>query len=517
MEEKSRTEYSAINTTVALISRIIAILMGFVTRVVFTHVLNENYVGINGLFTDILNVLSLTELGVGTAITYALYVPIAQKDRKKQQQLMRMYQNFYRATALCVMVVGFALIPFMDVLMKNRPDVDHLILIYLLYLSNSVLSYLLVYKRTLIDAHQMNYIVLVYQTIFLLIQDVCQIIVLLVTRNFILFLSIYIICTVLSNIAISWKADKLFPYLKEPCHDKMGREEKKSIYKNIRAMMMHKLGNVIVNNTDNLLISSFIGVVSVGIYSNYYLVIGSVRQVLDQIFQGITASVGNLGATEDSDAIKNVFDIAFFIGQWLYGFAAICLFELLNPFIEIAFGKNYLFSKEIVLILCINFYINGTRKAALTFRDSMGLFWFDRYKAIVEAVLNLVISLVLVSKFGTFGVFAGTFFSTMLTSVWVEPYVLYRHRLNRSPYRFYLQYFIYALGIGAAWLITDVICGMVQGNVMVQLVVRLGICVVIPNVLLLLFYFRKQEFQKVIRIAKRIIKNRRPVHGTTVE
>ena len=198
MGEKSRTEYSAINTTVALISRIIAILMGFVTRVVFTHVLNENYVGINGLFTDILNVLSLTELGVGTAITYALYRPIAQKDIKQQQQLMRMYQNFYRATALCVTVVGLALIPFMDVLMKNRPDVDHLILIYLLYLANSVLSYLLVYKRTLIDAHQMNYIVLVYQTIFLLIQDVCQIIVLLVTRNFILFLSIYIICTVLS-------------------------------------------------------------------------------------------------------------------------------------------------------------------------------------------------------------------------------------------------------------------------------------------------------------------------------
>lgn len=517
MGKKSRTEYSAINTTVALISRIIAILMGFVTRVVFTHVLNENYVGINGLFTDILNVLSLTELGVGTAITYALYLPIAQKDTKKQQQLMWMYQNFYRATALCVTVVGLALIPFMDVLMKNRPDVDHLILIYLLYLSNSVLSYLLVYKRTLIDAHQMNYIVLVYQTIFLLIQDVCQIIVLLVTRNFILFLSIYIICTVLSNIAISWKADKLFPYLKEPCHEKMGREEKKSIYRNIRAMMMHKIGNVIVNNTDNLLISSFVGVVSVGIYSNYYLVIGSVRQVLDQIFQGITASVGNLGATEDSDAIKNVFDIAFFIGQWLYGFAAICLFELLNPFVEIAFGKNYLFTKEIVLILCINFFINGTRKAALTFRDSMGLFWFDRYKAIVEAILNLVISLVLVSRFGTFGVFAGTFFSTMLTSVWVEPYVLYRHRLNRSPYRFYLQYSIYTLGIGVAWLITDVVCGMVQGNVIVQLVVRLGICVVIPNVLLLLFYFRKQEFQKVIRIAKRIIKNRRPVHGTTVE
>ena len=156
METKSRTEYSAMNTTVAVISRMTAILMGFVTRVIFTHTLSENYVGINGLFTDILNVLSLTELGAGTAITYALYRPIAEGNIKKQQQLMKLYQTFYRGTAVCVGVLGLALIPFMDVLMKNRPEVEHLTFIYLLYLANSVLSYLLVYQRTLIEAHQMN-------------------------------------------------------------------------------------------------------------------------------------------------------------------------------------------------------------------------------------------------------------------------------------------------------------------------------------------------------------------------
>ena len=135
-------------------------------------------------------------------------------------------------------------------------------------------------------------------------------------------------------------------------------------------MLMHKLGNVVVNNTDNLLISSFVGVISVGIYSNYFLLIGSVRQVLDQIFQGITASVGNLGATEDEGRVKSIFETAFFIGNWLYGAAAICLYELLNPFVELAFGKQYLFDMPVVLILCINFYINGTRKAVLTFRGT---------------------------------------------------------------------------------------------------------------------------------------------------
>lgn len=513
MKAKSRTEYSAINTTVAVISRMVAILMGFATRVVFTHTLSESYVGINGLFTDILNVLSLSELGVGTAITYALYRPIAQRDVKRQQILMRMYRTFYRGTAICVAVAGMALIPFMDVLMKNRPEVDHLLLIYLLYLANSVLSYLLVYKKTLIEAYQMNYLVLLYQTAFLVIQDIGQIIVLVTTHNFILFLVLFIVCTLMNNFLISRKADRLFPYLKEPCDEKLPKEETRDLFRNIKAMLMHKLGNVVVNNTDNLIISSFVGVISVGIYSNYFLLIGSVRQIIDQVFQGITASVGNLGATEKSDRIRDVFELSFFIGQWLYGFAAICLYELLNPFVEIAFGSKYLFTKDIVLILCVNFFINGTRKAVLTFRDSMGLFWFDRYKAIVEAVLNLVISIVLVMTMGTLGVFLGTLASTLLTSVWVEPYVLYRHRLQRSPATFFLQYVFYVSIVGIVWFLTDRICTLVQGGVWSILLLRLFICLIVPNILLLLVYCRKKEFCRLKNRALNILQRRESTHA----
>ena len=179
MENKSRTEYSAMNTTVAIVSRMAAILMGFATRVVFTRILGESYVGINGLFTVILNMFSLTELGVGTAITYALYGPIAQKDIRKQQILMRMYRTFYHVMAVCVAAIGLLVIPFMNILMKNRPKIDHLVLIYLLYLANTVLSYLFVYKQILIEAHQRNYIVLLYQTFFFVIQDIGQIVILI--------------------------------------------------------------------------------------------------------------------------------------------------------------------------------------------------------------------------------------------------------------------------------------------------------------------------------------------------
>lgn len=503
MKSKSRTEYSTINMTVALVSRMIAILMGFVTRVIFTRTLSESYVGINGLFTDILNVLSMTELGAGTAITYALYRPIAEKDTKRQQALMHMFRNFYRVTALCVAVLGVSLIPFMDVIMKNQPDVDHLIFIYLLYLANSVFSYLLVYKRTMIEAHQMNYLVLLYQTGFLVLQDIIQIIILLTTGNFIAYLLIYIAGTLLSNICISRKANRLFPYINEKKREELPQEERRAIFRNIRAMLMHKLGNVVVNNTDNLLISAFVGVISVGVYSNYFLLIGSVRQILDQVFQGITASVGNLGATEEKKHVKRVFLTAFFVGQWLYGVAAICLYELLNPFVELSFGERYLFSEQIVLILCINFFINGTRKAVLTFRDSLGLFWFDRYKAIIEALLNFGISIVLVRNFGTIGVFMGTFISTMLTSVWVEPYVLYHCHLEMSSVTFFLRYAWNVILMGAIWAVTHLLCRTFEGGLFLTLAMRLLICAVVPNLLLFLFYGRTAEFQTIKRMIRR--------------
>ena len=240
------------------------------------------------------------------------------------------------------------------------------------------------------------------------------------------------------------------------------------------------------------------------IYSNYYLLIGSVRQVLDQVFAGITASVGNLGATEDQGKIREIFETAFFIGQWLYGFAAICLYELLNPFVELAFGRQYLFERSVVMILCINFFINGTRKAVLTFRDSMGLFWFDRYKALAEAALNLVLSILLVRQYQTLGVFIGTFLSTILTSVWVEPFVLYRRRLHLPVHRFYLRYLLYAVCVGAVWIVTDLVCGLAEGSPLTVLLIRLPLCVVLPNLLFFMAYGRTKEWKRVLERLRRI-------------
>lgn len=494
IKEKSRTEYSAQNTMAAMVSKVAAILLGFVTRVIFTHTLNETYVGINGLFTVVLNLLSLQELGVGLAITYTLYKPVAEGDIEKQKSLMQYYCKFYRVMAAAVTAIGLLIIPFMDILVSEENRIAHLIPIYLMYLASTVLSYLFVYKRTLLEAHQLTYVGAIYRSVFLVVQNILQSAVLLLTGNFILFLVIYILSVLIGNLCISHEADKRYPYLREKDIQPLDKTEKKQIFQNIKAMLMHKAGNVAVNNTANLLLSAMAGVISVGCYSNYYLIIGSVRQVLDETFQALTASVGNLGATEDTGRVTKIFKCTFFAVQWAYGLAAICLYELLNPFVEISFGRNYLFAMPVVLILCVNFYVTGMRRAVLVFRDSFGLFLNDRYKAVAEVLINLAASIILGYYFGAAGIFLGTLISTVCTSLWIEPYTFYKHQLHQSVLSYFAKYGLYAGVTTGVWLLTDFVCRMITGSPWAVLFGRAAVCVVIPNVIWLLLYGRTAEF-----------------------
>lgn len=507
MAEKSRTEYSARNAAVAICSRILAILGGFISRIVFTHALSQEYVGINGLFNDILNVLALSELGVGTAITFALYKPIAEGDVERQKSLMRLYRNFYRGIALIVLSLGLILVPFLDYLFREQPQVRYLPLIYLLYLANSVLSYAFVYKRTLIDAHQLNYISVLYQTASWFVQSVLQIAILLFTKNFILYVFVAIVCTVIHNLCVSAKSNKLYPYLRDREVIRLPEEEQKEIFRNIKAMFMHKISTVIVNNTDNLLLSILSGLQSVSCYTNYFLIIGSVRQLLNQMFGGITASVGNLGVKSEPVRIKRIFEAAFFLGQWVFGMATVCLYEVLNPFVELCFGKQYVFPAQITMVLCLNFYLTGMRQATLVFRDSLGVFWYDRYKSLIEAAINLVVSLILGRNLGTIGVFIGTTVSIVTTSLWVEPYMLYKHKLNCSVKAYFWRYALYGTVTLALWICADLLCRRITGTLFETCALRLVCCFGITNLVYLILYHRTKEFRLLKAKALGIIKN----------
>ena len=239
--------------------------------------------------------------------------------------------------------------------------------------------------------------------------------------------------------------------VKKKADEPVENETKKSIIKNIKAMFMHQFGNVVVNNTDNLLISFFVGIVEVGCYSNYYLVIGSIKQILNEAVDGISASVGNLGVTSDTEHIKKVYKAALLFNHWVFGLCSVCVFELISPFVELSFGKQFVFHYSIVFILCLNFYIQGIEKASNIFHNSLGLFWFDRYKSIIEALLNLAISIVLAPRLGVFGIFLGTTISTVLTTLWVEPYVIYKYQFKENVVRHLLLMGVYILQTALVW------------------------------------------------------------------
>ncbi len=478
-----------------MIGRIAALLMGYVARVVFTHTLSVDYVGVNGLFLDILNMLSLTELGVGTAITYALYRPIADENVEKQKALINLYKIIYRIVAVAVLVLGLALLPFMGYIIKNPPEVEHLTLIYLMYVANSVISYLLIYRKTLLDAAQLSYIGVLCQTGTWIAQIIIQIVILLTTHNFILYLSIMLAGTLISNLLISFNASKRFPFLREKNIIPLDKGEKRAIASDVGAMMIHKLGDVAVNNTDNILLSSIIGIIATGMYSNYFLIIESIKGVLLQIFQGITASVGNLGVKAPKERVHKIYYCSFFIGQWVYGFASICLFELLDVFVGVSFGEQYVFDRNITLMLCINFYLAGMRQSTLTFRESLGLFKYDKLKSVFAAVINLVASIILGKMYGTFGIFLGTAVSTLLTAFWVEPYVLHHRFLKMSAAKYFLKYFVYASITAALWFGSDHICSLIEGSPVRVLLIRLLIVTGLVNGVYLVIYCWTREFK----------------------
>lgn len=491
-----RTSNSIKNIIFGIGGQIFTTLISFISRTIFIYILGADYLGVNGLFSNILSMLSLAELGVGSAIIYNMYKPIADKDTEKIKSLMNLYKKAYMYIGIFIAVVGVIITPFLDVIIKDTPNIPNLTLIYLMFLANSVVSYFYIYKSSMITADQKNYIIVLKQQKFTLIQTILQTIILIISKNYILYLSIQIICTFSLNLSISKKANEIYPFLKEKKIEELSSNDKKTIFKHVTAMMSHKVGGVVVNGTDNILISSFVGVFWVGLYSNYVLIINMVNRFVGQVFTAITASVGNLNAEESKEKSYDVFKKIFFANFWLYGFCSTCLLCLLNPFINIWIGKKFLLSNIVVLIIIINFYLMGMRQTTAIFNSTLGLFWNDRYKPWFEALINIVASIVLLRKFGLVGVFLGTFISTISTSLWVEPYILFKHGFNKKLYKYFYKYLIYTLITIFSCIITNYLCSLVKINYLfINFIIKFFICLIVPNVIFVLFTFRMSEFK----------------------
>lgn len=435
-----RTRYSIINMLFNIGGQFLTMLLSFINRMVFIRCLSAEYLGVNGLFTDVLSILNFAELGIGTAMVFSMYEPAARDDEQKLARLMNLYKWMYRAVAVSVLLFGLVLLPFLPYLIKGGEGIEHITLIYMIYVLGSASSYLLSYKNSIYQAYQKGYICAGWSMACECIKTVSQITVLLLTRNFILYLAVQQAIQFLPNIMVSRMVDKEFPYLKE-CHELPEREERNGILKNIGAMSMHKLATVIVRNTDSLLMSSFIGLATVGLYSNYRLVLNALNNLLNKFATAFSGSVGNFAVMENSDRLYKIYkemDFMFFVmSAYLTG----GLMMLFNPLIELLFGREYCFPMTTVAIIVTEFYISRMRQTNLLFREVMGLFWNDRYKAVAESIINLVASLVLVRQYGVTGIIWGTIISTLCTCAWVEPYIFLKYGVQDAWQKKLRDYF----------------------------------------------------------------------------
>ena len=498
--EKTRTQKSMTNIIFSLGSQGVELILKVVGRTIFIRYLAIEYLGVNGLFGEILTVLSLAELGIGSALGYALYKPLREDNKNRIAALMDLYRKAYTIIGISVAVIGALLIPFLDYIVKDPGKVSgELKYIYLFYLFNTSITYFYSYKGSLLTADQKNYMVQTIREVSNITRTALQIVVLVIWKNFYLYLAVESLCIFANNYFVSKFVDKKYRYLKTlRGKEKLDKASIKQIIKNIKALFLTKISTILVNSTDNTIISSICGIVVTGLYSNYVMFTTLINTVLSQLFSALYPSIGNLNAEGDKEHSHLVFNGMTLIGFWAYSLAAIGVFVMINDLLTVWIGKSFLLSSAIVVIISINVYMRGFHNGIWLFKDSFGLFVYGQYMTLATALLNIGFSILLGLKWGIFGILLATAVSRLLTNIWYDPWMLFKHGFNRSVIPFYFEsvgYFVLLIAVG---LITYKVAGLVTVTGWISLFKKFLITLALPNVIYLLLFFKTKRFGYVL-------------------
>lgn len=505
----SRVENSKKNMLFSLMSTIFTMILTFVNRTIFIHTLGLNYLGLNGLFTNVLSFLSIAELGIGTAISYSLYKPLAIKNDIKIASYLNLFRISYKIIGVVITIIGLCLIPFLNIFVNLDSSVSiNYTTIYLLFLANTVLPYFFFgYKSSLLYADQKAYIVSKVDLVCNTVMIIIQFLVLLIFKNYYIYLIIGILTVTIKNYILSYKVNNLYPVVKNSKLIKLTKEEKRNLGKNVFSLSLTKISGVIYGSTDNIIISTFINTITVGLYSNYTMIINMIKSLISSVFNALTASVGNLNAEDNKEYLYVVFNRLNFINFWLYGFLFICINNLINVFIIVWVGETAVFSPRVVLLISLMFLIPGLNNVINIYKDACGLYWQTKYRALATAVVNLVVSLVLVQYIGIEGVFIGTIIAYLTTIYVKDPFVVYKECFKRSIGSYYRQ----LIGRIIFLLVLNWICGTIVKLLSRYLVgiflflVAGVILTIIINIIFIMIYYKTSEFKYFFELVKKII------------
>ena len=436
-KSNSRTENSIINMFFGFAYQFITLILSFVSRTVFLQVLSVDYLGINGLFTDILQMLSLADLGFNTAMTYSFYKPFAEGNKAKIASLVKFYKQVYRVIAISVASIGLMLTPFIEYIVNAEQEIPLLQVYYLFSLAGVVVSYLYVYKTTLLVADQKNYYIVKISIIINIVKTVIQIISLILFRNYIVYLAIALCANFINNYIESKRAEKEYPYLTGET-ESLNPDEKKSIFKNLKSVFLYKISGILLNATDNIFISVLVNTVTVGYYSNYLMINTKVTGFLSTGFGAITASVGNVIVTEKEDKRYEIFQTLQTVSFIICGIVVSGYLLLINDFISVWLGNTYVFDLPTVLTIALNLYFGCVLQPIWSYREATGLYTKTKYIMLITAGLNIVFSLVMGKWWGIKGILLASIVSRILTYIWYEPYLLFKQYFNRPVRKYYM-------------------------------------------------------------------------------
>ncbi|MGX7041322.1 lipopolysaccharide biosynthesis protein [Leuconostoc lactis] len=453
----NQRKYAIKNVTTMLFTYIVTVALSFIVRLVFLKKLGSEYLGLNGVLNSILSVLAISDLGIEAVFSFLLYKPLVENNIESIKNYIKILKRVYNFVGLFIFVSGLSLLPFLYFFIGSQgKQLDYVPLIYLILLVNSASSYLFTYNRTILNANQRNYVITSITFVVSTVVSLLQIVGLFIIDSMLLYVTLLLVSTLVTNVWISRKVLSDYPFLRElPIKGEVDRESKEILIKNTVGGLSNKLGTIVVFASDNILLSIFVNLSMVGLYSNYTLIINSITSLVQKVVGTLTASIGFVSIENPNKGVGifhklnfNMLTISFFVAPQL--------FILLRPFITLWLGEKYVLSQLIVFLVVINFVIQVSRSPSLIYIDAYGLQWVQKWKSVIESILNIVFSLIGLIFFhlGLVGILLGTILSTTLFVLWYEPYIVFKYALNITGVNLFLR--VFKLLIEKVWIILPI-------------------------------------------------------------
>ncbi|MBQ7148652.1 MAG: oligosaccharide flippase family protein [Pseudobutyrivibrio sp.] len=490
---QSRSKNASRNIFFGLLNKIVTIVLPFIVRTAIIYILGNEYVGLSSLFTSLLHVLNLSELGFRSAIVYSMYKPIAEKDIPRVNSLLNEFKRVYRLVGCVVITAGIIMSFFLEKLVKGDCPADvNLYILFWIYLFNTASSYFLyAYKSSLLMANQRRDIISTVEMVLSIIEYGLQIALLFIFKNYYAYIIVVPVYTVANNIVCAIAATKLCPDYKPS--GSLTKEERKDLYSRTGAVLGHKIGATVINSADSIVISAFLGLSILGIYSNYYYIMTSVISIFTVVYTSIVPSIGNSIVTESKEKNYELFQKLHFATAWIVGFCACCFLCLYQPFMRIWVGEKRMLSISLVIWLVIYFYTWQIRTMGLHFKDAAGMWKYDFWKPYVGAVINIVTNIILVQTIGL----AGALISTIIIFAFIyfpwETKALFSELFCCSAKEYLKNTFLYVIVTVVVSGICFFICSKINvSSKMVVLIIDLIICCVLFNALYYLSFMKSK-------------------------